>query len=239
MKKIVFQLLIILFFNCQFCLAQSDFNKLDENGKKNGLWKGFHQDSKRLRFEGTFEHGIEIGVFKFFDDTNDNTIIATRTFSKNGTVAENIFMDQKGNAVSRGKTVNKQNEGVWTYFHFESKDVKMIEIYSKGKLNGVKKVFYKNNIIAEESVYLNDKKNGLSKIFANNGVIMEEAIFKNGEYNGPAVFREPNGKIASKGNFVNGAKKGKWQFFENGKVKKEVMLPEKVSFGKPKDKKPE
>lgn len=228
---------LVFFIQFQLLFAQNDFNKLDENGKKNGLWKGFHQDSKRLRFEGNFEHGIEIGVFKFFDNTNENPIIATRTFSKNGTVAENVFMDQKGNIVSVGKTINKQNEGVWMYYHFESKEVKMIENYNKGKLNGVKKVFYKKNILAEESHYLEDVKNGLSRIFTEKGIVIEEANFKNGEYHGLVIFREVNGKIASKGNFVNGAKKGKWQFFDNGKLKKEVMMPEKIKFRKPKVKK--
>ena len=45
-------------------LYAQDFNKVDENGKKNGLWKGFHEGSKRPKYEGDFEHGKEIGTFK-------------------------------------------------------------------------------------------------------------------------------------------------------------------------------
>ena len=62
MKYILLGLLISL------SVFSQDFNKLDENGKKNGLWKGIYEESKRPRYEGTFEHGKEIGMFKFFDD---------------------------------------------------------------------------------------------------------------------------------------------------------------------------
>jgi antitoxin component YwqK of YwqJK toxin-antitoxin module len=49
-------------------INQEKINQVDENGKKNGLWRGYFQDSKRPKFEGNFEHGIEIGIFNFFDD---------------------------------------------------------------------------------------------------------------------------------------------------------------------------
>ncbi len=239
MKKATFILMFILLNGLQFCLAQTNFNQLDENGKKNGLWKGVFEDSKRPRFEGVFEHGIEVGVFKFFHNSGANFVSATRTFSKNGTVAANVFFDAKGNIISQGVSINKLNEGLWTYFHEGTKDVKMTENYLKGKLNGTKKIFYKGNILLEESKYENGLKNGISKLFTEKGVVIEESNFKNGEYNGAAIFRTPSGKIASQGNFVNGAKKGKWQFFENGKIKKEVMMPEKIKFQKGKIKKAE
>ena len=36
--------IIVLIFLNVFCLhAQSDFNKLDEKWKKEGLWKGFYE----------------------------------------------------------------------------------------------------------------------------------------------------------------------------------------------------
>jgi hypothetical protein len=40
-------------------IAQTDYNKVDEKEKKMGL-KGFYPESKRLRYEGTFEHGKEM-----------------------------------------------------------------------------------------------------------------------------------------------------------------------------------
>jgi antitoxin component YwqK of YwqJK toxin-antitoxin module len=223
-------ILIIILNSAQLCLAQTEFNKFDVNGKKNGIWKGFYQDSKQLRFEGFFENGIEVGVFKFYDNTESNSNVSTRTFSKNGFVAANVFFDAKGNIISQGTTVNKLNDGVWTFFHEGSKEIRMTENYVKGKLNGTKKIFYKGNILAEESNFKDGLKTGIYKIYTEKGLVIEESNFKNGEYNGLAIFRAPSGTIISKGNFVMGAKKGKWQFFENGKLKKEVMMPEKIKF---------
>ncbi|MBC7440499.1 MAG: hypothetical protein H7250_11025, partial [Flavobacterium sp.] len=130
MNKIA--LIFIFLFTFSFAKAQEKVNQTDENGKKNGLWRGNYQESDRPKFEGNFEHGVEIGTFNFFDDTKAKSIIATRTFSENGKVAYTIFYDQKKNIVSEGKTINRFNEGEWKYYHEASKDIKMIEKYIDG-----------------------------------------------------------------------------------------------------------
>lgn len=212
-----------------------EINKLDANGKKHGLWKGVHEESKRPRYEGTFEHGVEVGTFKYFDDTKAGSLIATREFTDNGKVAYTTVFDPKKNIVSEGKTVNRLNEGIWKYYHKESKQLMTEETYVKGQLNGVRKVYFIEGEIAEEATYVNGKKEGPYKVYVKGGVVIEEANFKNNKYEGPAIFREPNGAVASKGNFKNGEKKGKWQFFVGGKLKKEETFPKKVKFEKKED----
>ncbi len=216
---------LFFLFVTTFCFSQSDFNQLDTKGLKHGLWKGFHEESKRQRYEGTFEHGKEIGTFTYFDDTKAKSVIATRTFSENGSVAQTIFFDQNKNIVSEGKTINRLNEGEWKYYKQASKDLMATENYAKGKLNGVRKVFYKNNIIAEETQYVNGIKEGAYKKYTEKGVVLEESFYKNGQYNGFTIFRDALGDIVSQGPFVDGVRKGKWQFFEKGKLKSEQVLP--------------
>ncbi|MGL2967230.1 hypothetical protein [Flavobacterium sp. XGLA_31] len=58
---------IFLFLMQTLALFAQDVNKFDENGKKHGLWKGIYEESKRPRYEGTFEHGKETGIVGFFD----------------------------------------------------------------------------------------------------------------------------------------------------------------------------
>lgn len=212
--------------------AQTEFNKTDANGKKHGLWKGVHEESKRPRYEGNFEHGVEVGTFKYFDDTNAQSVIATREFSEKGKVAYTIVYDRKNNIVSEGKTINRVNEGVWKYYHKESKQLMTEEVYVKGELTGLRKVYFIDGKIAEETQYVNGKKNGFSKIYTTNGTIIEETNYKNGVYEGPAIFRDPNGSVASQGSFKNGAKHGTWKFFVNGKLKKEEKYPKKIKFEK-------
>lgn len=231
-----FALFLLVFLNLGV-FAQDDCNKLDAVGKKHGLWKGVFEESKRPRYEGTFDHGIEVGTFTYFDDTKAKSVIATRVFSEKGTVAYNTFFDQKGNKVSEGKTVNRLNEGEWNYYHEASKEIMTIENYAKGKLNGVRKVFFKSKAIAEEANYTNGLKNGLYKKYTEKGTVIETSFFKNGEYDGIAIFNDVNGKIVSKGPFVNGVKKGMWEFYEDGKLKTKQKYPIVKKMAKGKNKK--
>jgi len=223
MKSILFTLLTFLSFQT---FAQES-NKLDEKGQRHGLWKGIYEESKRPRYEGIFEHGKEIGTFKFFDDTKELKVIATRDFSAKDGSAYTIFFDQKGNKVSEGKEVNRLYEGEWKYYHMESKEIMTTENYIKGKLNGVRKVFYKNGKVAEEITYKNGIKNGSYKKYSEKGDILEDSNYKNDQFDGPAIYRNGLGQLVSSGQFKDGKKSGMWKYYENGKFVKEEN-PNKV-----------
>lgn len=222
--KIIEKISLIVLLCISVCSlqAQNDFNKVDAGGKKDGLWRGFYPESKRIRYEGTFSHGKEVGEFKFFDDTKAGTVIATRTFNPNDNVAYTVFYDQNKNKVSEGKVVNKLFEGEWKYYHHASTTIMTIENYKNGKLEGLRSVFFPSGKIAEETYYKNNLKNGSSKKYSEKGYVLEEATFKDNQYDGLAIFRDVDNTIVSKGKFVNGKKTGVWQFFENGKLTDEV-----------------
>lgn len=211
-----------------------DSNKLDENGKKQGLWKGVYEQSKRPRYEGVFEHGKEVGLFKFFDDTKAGTVIATREFNPKDNSCYTIFYNQNKNKVSEGKLVNKQFEGEWKYYHENLPIVMTSENYVKGKLNGVRKVFYKSGEIAEETTYKDGLKNGIYKSYAENGFVLEESNFKNNVYDGPATYRSAANQITSQGHYKDGKKVGMWKVLEKGKLKDVNMNYQNKNFKKPK-----
>ena len=218
----------ILFLISAVGFAQ-EFNKVDAKGKKDGLWKGTYEVSKRPRYEGTFSHGKETGVFKFFDDTKKGDVVATRDFSANDGSAYTIFYDQKKNKVSEGKVIGKNYEGEWKYYHKASTAVMTIENYKNGKLEGPRTVYYPNSKVAEEMTYKNGLKDGIYKKTAVNGTLLEQSTYKNNEYNGDAVFYDSDGTVASKGKFLNGKKVGMWQFFTKGKLIKEVNMSDPKS----------
>ncbi|RTY98056.1 hypothetical protein EKL98_15800, partial [Flavobacterium bomense] len=139
-----------LFFVNMAMFAQVVYNKLDDKGNKNGPWKGFYFDTKNPKYEGAFEHGKEIGIFTFYDNTKSKRVVATREFNSKDNSAYTIFYDQLKNKVSEGKVVNKLYEGQWKYYHKASKAIMTTENYSKGKLEGLRSVFYSNGKIAEE-----------------------------------------------------------------------------------------
>ena len=219
-----------MFFISQSVLAQTDFNKLDEKGKKHGVWKGYYPESKRLRYEGTFNHGKETGVFKFYDDIKTQPIIATREFNTKDNSVYTIFYNQSKNKVSEGKQVNKLNEGEWKYYHENLPDIMMIENYKAGKLEGKRLVFYRGSgikgeeNIAEEANYSNGLKNGNYKKYTMKGTVLEDSNYKKGQFEGLAIFNDPLGNLVSKGYFKNGKKTGIWEFYQDGKlIKKENM----------------
>lgn len=204
-------------------LFAQDLNKLDEKGKKDGLWKGTYEESKRPRYEGTFNHGKEVGIFKFFDDTKVGTVIATREFNAIDNSCYTIFYNQQKNKVSEGKIMNKNYEGEWKYYHENSPQIMTLEYYTNGKLNGIRKVFYPSGIIAEEATYINGIKEGLYKKYAENGIVLEESNYKNDQYEGQAIFKSPTNVVVAKGVFVNGQKSGIWEFNTDGKISKQNM----------------
>ena len=224
-------MLVLIFLNV-FCIrAQNNFNKLDEKGKKNGPWKGIYEDTKNPKYEGTFEHGKEVGFFTFFDNTKTKKVIATREFNPKDNSAYTIFYDQNKNKVSEGKVVNKLFEGQWNYYHKASKTIMTIGNYTNGKLEGLRSVFYPNGKIAEEINFKDNLKEGICKRYTENGIVIEESAYKNNEYNGTTTFKDSDGNLISKGNFVDGKKAGVWHFYEKGKLSKEenMSFPQRTS----------
>ena len=216
--------------------SQGVYNKLDDKGNKNGPWKGFYAETKNIKYEGTFEHGKEIGVFTFYDNTKSKRVVATREFNSKDNSAYTIFYDQFKNKVSEGKVVNKLSEGQWKYYHKASKAIMTTENYSRGKLEGLRSVFYPNGKIAEEMLYKNNLKNGFYKRYTESGIIIEESNYKNDQFDGLAIFRDADdGTIVSKGKFVNGKKGGIWQFFQAGKLVKEENMSFSQSISKAKN----
>ncbi|MDI1316361.1 hypothetical protein [Flavobacterium sp.] len=211
-----------------------EINKFDGDNKKQGMWKGVYEESKRPRYEGTFDHGKEKGIFKFFDDTKAGTVIATREFTAKDNSCYTIFYNQNKNKVSEGKVVNKQFEGDWKYYHEDLSSVMTLEHYVKGKLTGIRKVFYKSGEIAEEATYKEGLKNGIYKSYAENGFVLEESYFKNNLNDGPAIYRSPTNEITSQGQYKEGKKVGMWKVLIKGKMKDVNMNYQNKNFNRPK-----
>jgi len=222
--KVVYLLYSISFF------APNDINKLDANGKKIGLWKGVYENTKQPRYEGTFDHDKEIGLFKFFDNTKASNLVATREFNSIDNSAYTIFYDENKNKISEGKVLNKLYEGLWMYYHKATKIIMTSENYKNGKLDGTKTINYLSGKVAEISNYKNGVKNGVYKKFTESGIELEDSFYSNGELDGTSTFKAPDGLVVAKGLFKQGKKVGVWYFYVNGK------LVSKDDFNKPRKK---
>lgn len=213
------QFLLVFVFCSLVSTAQE--NQLDANGNRHGLWKGTYEKSKNLRYEGTFEHGKEVGLFKFYADLKNKQLMATRDFSKGDGSCYTVFYNGKFK-VSEGDLVNKKPEGIWKYYHNKSDKVMTLENYKNGKLEGEKNVYYTNGQLAEKAFYKNNVLDGKYVKYAENGKLIEESTYSKGELNGSASFYDGEGNLLVKGEYKKNKKVGTWETYENGKlVKKE------------------
>lgn len=219
---------LCLFFICTFYTTIYSQNKIDNQGKKHGKWIGYYQPSKNIRYEGTFDHGIEIDTFYFFEDKKTKIINATRVFSNKGKEVYTKFYNGKF-LVSEGAEINRKREGVWKYYHYNSEQIMTLEPYKNNKINGLRTVFYADGIPAEECFYVEGNKEGVYKKYAPNKVVLEESFYVNNELHGKIIIRNPEGNIIIKGHYKKDLSVGVWEYFNNGKLVKKVD----------KDKKPE
>lgn len=228
LNNMKFWLTIVLVFLTGFAAIAQD-NKMDADGKRDGKWRGTHP-SKRLRYEGTFDHGKETGTFKFFEDTEGSPLMATREFAADGSCTT-IFYDAKGKKASEGREVNKLKQGVWKFFHPSSGKLVTTETYDKGVLSGMRKIYYPDEKVAEEMNFTNGLKNGPYKKYSPKGVVVEESAYKDDKLQGPVTYRNDDGQVVCSGQFANNKKTGVWKFYEKGKmVRQEDLTNKKVQL---------
>ena len=217
--KIKFAVFSVLLLTGISALAQG--NQYDDKGKRHGKWGDVYETTKLPRYEGTFDHGKETGVFKFYKNDENSTLIATRDFSAGNGTSYTIFYDENGKKLSEGKEVNRLREGEWKFYHPGKEAILSVEQYSKGKLTGIRKTYFLNGNIAEEAEYKDGMKNGIYKKYTEKGIVLEESVYKNDELHGTATYRNSEGEVVSKGQFANNVKTGVWKYYEKGKLVKQ------------------
>ena len=186
MKYYVF---IIALLVSSISVGQS-FNKLDSNGKRHGKWKKNFEGTQVIRYEGSFSHGKEIGLFKFYKNIKGKPVLtATRNFSDKNDLADVKFYSSAGKVISEGLMRDRTYIGAWKYYHNNSDQLMTLENYNnEGNLEGDRFVYYLNGQIAEQTSYKNNKLEGRALWYTENGVLIKSYIYVNGELHGQANF---------------------------------------------------
>ncbi len=212
-------LLYILFLATSITDAQN-INQFDANGKRHGIWKKYFENTNKLRYEGEFKHGKEVGIFNFYKLVKKrNVLSATKKFNETNNRAEVVFFSSYGSKLSEGQMIGKTYIGQWNYYHPNSSQLMISENYTEtGLLHGKRLVYYKNGALAEAINYVNGKKQGASRWYAKNNTILKELSYKNDELHGLAKHFN-TGELVVEGNYKNGKKVGLWSYYENGQLK--------------------
>lgn len=225
MQHFLFISIVLIFSIPGF--SQNPINQNDENGKRHGLWIKTFPNSKQVRYEGVFEHGKEIGEFKFYCDNCKNQPAVVKNFAGKDDMADVKYFTPKGKLVSEGKMKLKDRIGEWIYYHKNSKEVMTREFYKNGKLDGVVTTYYPNGKITEEINYSNGLKEGANNYYSYEGVLLKKLLYKNDKLHGPAIYYDGYGKILHEGAYKNGRQNGIWKNYEDGKLISEESFPKK------------
>ncbi len=198
-------------------------NLIDENGRRDGVWKVNFDTTDQPKYEGKFEHGKEIGTFKFYKLVEGKSkLSATREFTVNSDKIKVQFFSSKGKLISEGMMNDKLYIGKWIFYQNKTDGILMIENYSdKGVLEGEKLVFYENNQMAEKSIYVNGEIDGTSMWYSPEGKVLKEFTYKHGLLHGMAKYYDKDGQLLAEGEYKNDKKHGIWKYYEKGELTEE------------------
>lgn len=216
-------LISLLLFLAPFSVISQNINQFDANGERNGFWRKNFDKTDQPRYEGEFNHGKEIGVFKFYKLVDKKSVLsATKTFNNNNNIAEVKFFSSKGKLISEGKMNGKAFIGKWIYYHNNTNAIMSVENYNdNGELNGEKLVFYENGQIAERSNFVNGKQEGLSTWYSETGVVIKEFLYEDDELHGMSKYYDNKGQLIVEGAYKRGRKHGIWKYYTDGKLTEE------------------
>jgi antitoxin component YwqK of YwqJK toxin-antitoxin module len=227
--------LVAVLLTCLFVSAQS-INQFDENGKRHGKWRKTFEGTKVLRYQGQFNHGKEIGTFKFYKNIKGKAILtATKVFNEKNDLADVKFFSSKNKVISEGSMVRKKYIGEWKYYHNNSENLMTLEFYNEnGNLQGKRFVYYPNGKTAEVRNYSNGKLEGESIWYSLKGVVLKHFIYDNGELHGISKYYNPKGELIVEGAYRRGKKHGIWNYYENGTLTEEKDFTPKSRYKKKK-----
>src|SRR5690606_5676026 len=140
-----------------FSVSAQTINQLDENGKQHGFWRKNFEGTNVLRFEGEFNHGKEVGLFKFYQNINNKAVLAaTREFLGIGSKANVKFFASTGKLISEGQMDGKTYIGEWKYYQKDSDKLLILEHFDdKGNLTGERSIYYATGQISQMDNYKN------------------------------------------------------------------------------------
>ena len=109
-KSLLFSALLSLAFIGQ---AQNN-TPTDAQGRKHGIWKKYY-DNGKLRFQGRFEHGVEVDTFTFYFESG--ALRAKNVFVKGAPGECMSYQYGEGEVLAaKGKYKDTKKTGEWVFY---------------------------------------------------------------------------------------------------------------------------
>ena len=213
--------LLLLFLCVSSSITAQEINQFDADGKRHGEWKKNFEGTNQVRYQGQFEHGKEVGEFKFYKYIKKKSLLtATKQFNNVDKSAYVTFLSSRGKVISEGTMLGKLYIGKWIYYHNRLSAIMTLEHYNdNGLLHGERFVYYKDGQIAELANYEAGKLQGTSIWYSVKNVVLKSFIYDNDELHGVAKYYNGKGELLAEGHYKRDKKIGIWTYYENGEIK--------------------
>ena len=116
----------------------------------------------------------------------------------------------------------KKNGQLISYSYFGGR-MKLLENYVNDTLDGIRKSFYDDGKVQEESMYKNGKRNGAATWFLQNGKLSMIYTYEKGDLQGPAKVFDENGIIKQEGMYKNNNEEGEWKEYKDSVMVKKII----------------
>jgi len=206
-------LTLILLLSMSLTFSQ---NKVDAQGRKQGVWKKPYKGNAFFQYVGQFKDDKPYGEFTYYYESG--RVQSKMTFLDGGKVAYNLmYHESSGYIMAKGKYVNQQKDSLWMYFDNKGQ-VKSQETYKNGKLDGQRVVYYEpingEYRVAKFEYYKNGIRHGQFKEYYPNTKLKSEGNYRDGNLNGMVKFYHANGRIERIERYKYAVKHGWWVFYD-------------------------
>ena len=200
---------------------QTDLNKTDQQGRKQGHWIKKYPNGTIL-YEGTFINDKPVGEFKRFN--SNNTLKSILIYSSDSREADATIYHPNGFISSKGKYVDQLKEGKWRFYSSVINGYLLNEeSYAKNVRNGLSLRYFPDSTLAEKVNYVKGVREGEWLQYHENGKLLLKSFYLHGELNGKFEAWYSNGKPEYKGAYKKNMRDGKWQVFnDKGILKYEI-----------------
>jgi len=219
MIRIVFVLLFIIILNGQLywqtSLRGRDFNKYNQYGNKEGVWRQLHQNGK-VRYTGQFNNGVPHGIFKYYYD--NGALKSEITYLDHDTTMFGSvkMFNNLNKLIADGFYRRMQKDSVWNYYKIVEHNSILVatDHYKNGKLNGRSAVFTPDGVLIQEVFWRDSILDGTWRDYYPNGQLKWEGNYIDGKLQGEVKAYHTNGKLQYKGQYNASFKTGRWEYYD-------------------------
>lgn len=195
--------------------AGVDYNLLDSNGEKDGVWIRVWP-SGVLYYKGEFDSGKPVGQFYYFYDSGKlmssiehlETETAAIHYRPNGSVQASGYYTPAPVGVEPTK------RGSWGYYD-ENSVLRRQENYDNGVMHGEYQIWDYKGKLVEKGDYNQGEKTGEWTKYFENGTLSQKITYLNGELEGVFELYHQNGLIRITGQYLEGREDGAWKTYHD------------------------